>query len=131
MSTSKKCRHCGLVNFATEELCRRCSANLDSAPLEVEPGPGISKSTVYVFLFAFALAGLGVWGYFHKQATDRELAEKAEFVRRQNDYAGHDISTIPPAGAPSPTPHVARFDEQKGYKEAMEKSKEQMESYTK
>ena len=130
MSTSKKCHHCGLVNFATEALCRRCSADLDSALMDVESDPKISRSTIYVFLFAFALAGLGVWGYFHKQATDRELAAKAEFFRRQNDYAGHDINTIPPAGAPTPTPRVFRIDQTEGYNEAMEKSQKQMQSYT-
>lgn len=28
--SSKKCAGCGLVNFAAEELCRRCGASLDS-----------------------------------------------------------------------------------------------------
>lgn len=130
MKTSTKCYQCGLVNFATDDLCRRCSADLKSfAQVSASTPQPRSKSTLYVALFALAMSGFGVWGYMYKKNSDRELAQKAEWLRRQNDYAGHDINTIPPAGASTPTPQISRFDQMKGYKEAMEKSKEQMQAY--
>ena len=131
MKTSKKCHRCGLVNFATDDLCRRCSEDLNSfAQVSASTPAPKSRSTLYVCLFSLALIGLGIWGYHYKRESDRELAQKAEFVRRQNDYAGHDINTIPPAGAPTPAPQISRIDQMKGYNEAMEKSKKDMQSYT-
>lgn len=126
MKTSTKCYQCGLVNFATDDLCRRCSSDLKSfAQVSASVPAPRSKSTLYVLLFALALIGLGVWGYLHKKESDRELAQKAEWFRRQNDYAGHDISTIPPAGAPTPSPRQMLYnDEQmKRINEAMEKTR--------
>jgi hypothetical protein len=32
--SSNKCAACGLVNFATDETCRRCGASLDAAPMD-------------------------------------------------------------------------------------------------
>jgi uncharacterized Zn finger protein (UPF0148 family) len=34
--TSQKCPNCGLVNFATEEICKRCGINLHESPVETE-----------------------------------------------------------------------------------------------
>jgi hypothetical protein len=132
MRTSKKCHQCGLVNFPTDGLCQRCSAELDAVDLKAIAAasePKISKSTVYVFLFAFLFLGLGLWGFLYRRGVDRELAEKAKFMERQNNYAGHNINTIPPAGTETPTPGPARLDQTKGYKEAMEKMNKDMQSY--
>ncbi len=130
MKPSKKCCQCGLVNFATDELCRRCSADLNGfAQVSAETPLPRSKSTVYLILFVLALIGFGVWGYWYKTGSDRELAQKAEFLRRQNDYAGHDVSTIPPAGTATPAPQISRIDQTKGYNEAMEKMQQQTQSY--
>jgi len=127
MKTSKKCYRCGLVNFATDDLCRRCSEDLNSfAQVTASVPAPRSKSTLYVFLFALALIGFGVWGYLYKKGSDRELAQKAEWARRQNDYAGHDISTIPPAGAP--TRQLLHNDEKmKRLNEEMEKIKKDLQ----
>jgi hypothetical protein len=126
MKTSKKCYRCGLVNFATDDDCRRCSADLNSVSQVAASTPAPrSKSTLCVVLFSLALIGFGVWGYYYKKESDRELAQKAEWVRRQNDYAGHDSSTIPPPGAPTPSPRQLLYnDEQmKRLNETMEKTK--------
>lgn len=56
-------------------------------------------------------------------------AQKAEFLRRQNNYAGHDINTIPPAGTATPAPQISRIDQMKGHNEAMEKNKQQIQSF--
>jgi hypothetical protein len=111
-----------MVNFATDDLCRRCSEDLNSfAQVAASTPAPRSKSTLYVCLFSLALIGFGVWGYYYKKASDRELAQKAEWFRRQNDFAGHN-STIPPAGAP--TRQLLHKDEQmKRMKEAMEKTR--------
>ena len=130
MKTSKKCYRCGLVNFATDDLCRRCSEDLNSfAQVAASTPAPKSKSTLYVCLFCLALIGFGVWGYFYKKASDRELAQKAEWFRRQNDYAGHDMSTIPPAGAPTPSPRQMLYNEEqmKRINEAMEKTKKDLQ----
>jgi hypothetical protein len=132
MSTSKKCHQCGLVNFATDGLCRRCSAELqplDLNAIAAASQPKISKSTIYVFLFAFLFLGLGVWGFLYRRGVDRELAEKAKFLERQNNYAGHDINTIPPAGTETSAPGPVRADQIRGFNEAVEKSKQTMQSY--
>jgi hypothetical protein len=126
MKTSMKCYRCGLVNFATDDVCRRCSADLNRVARAAASTPTPrSKSTLYVFLFALALIRFGVWGYHYKKESDRELAQKAEWVRRQNDYAGHDISTIPPAGDPTPSPRQLLYnhDQMKRINDAVEKSK--------
>lgn len=104
MRTSKKCHKCGLVNFGGEVDCRRCQADLD-APQRIpeQPVRKFTKSTVYLFLFVLVLVGFGVWAYKYKTESDKELKAKAEFYGRQN-YAGHDVNTIPPPGAPMPTP---------------------------
>ena len=101
MRTAKKCHRCGLVNFASESHCRRCSSNLDSAPMAMVSEPKVSKSTVYVLLFAFVFAGLGVWGFLYRRGVDRELAQKAEFLRRQGNYNG----------PPLPDPKFKRMNE--------------------
>jgi hypothetical protein len=76
-------------------------------------------------LLSLALIGFGVWGYHYKKESDRQLAQKAEWVRRQNDYAGHDSSTIPPPGAPTPSPRQLLYNEEqmKRLNETMEKTK--------
>lgn len=41
MSSSTKCRQCGLVNFATAEQCKRCGASLqEEATIDAEAGDG-------------------------------------------------------------------------------------------
>ena len=104
MRTSKKCHKCGLVNFADENDCRRCQASLDTPQQIPEKPPAkFSKSTIYLLLFVLLLVAFGVWAYKYKKESDRELKAKAEFYGRQN-YAGHDVNTIPPPGAPTPSP---------------------------
>jgi hypothetical protein len=99
MNTSKKCSQCGLVNFATDDFCRRCSWDLNApAPLPPLSHPPKSKSTLYVGLFVMAAIGFGGWAYWYKTGSDRELKAKAEFYGRQN-------------AAPASTPRPL-FDEQ-------------------
>jgi hypothetical protein len=109
MRTSKKCHKCGLVNFGGEVDCRRCQADLD-APQQIPQRPVAKsyKSTIYLGLFVLLLVGFGVWAYKYKTESDKELKAKAEFYGRQNDYAGHDVNTIPAPGAPTPTPQPYR-----------------------
>jgi hypothetical protein len=104
-------------------------ADVDPIRIAVASQPKISESTVYGLLFVLVLAGLGVWGFLYRRGVDRELEEKGKFIRLQNDYAGHDINTITPAGTETPAQRPLRVDEWPGYKEAMEKSKKTMESY--
>ena len=112
MNTSKKCSQCGLVNFATDDFCRRCSRDLNApAPLPPLSSAPKSKSTLYVFLFVLAVIAFGGWAYWYKTGSDRELKAKAEFYGRQN-YAGHNVNSIPPAGAATPAPAPRQlFDE--------------------
>ena len=124
MNNSKKCQQCGLVNFATDDRCRRCSANLDAPARALPPtSPTISKSTVYVCLLVLFLGGLGVWGYWHKQGTDRELKEKAEWMRRQNDYAGQGVNSGPAEGTSAP----ANAEQVKNAQRIMEEIKKREE----
>jgi hypothetical protein len=71
-----------------------------------------SRSTVYVGVFVLFWVGLGIWGYWHKTVTDRELKAKADWQRIQNGYAGHNSNTIPPAGAPTPLPRMGSLNDE-------------------
>ena len=51
-----KCAHCGLVNFATEQTCRRCGASLlqgnliaEEPPVRIEKERGFGRRLLWVF----------------------------------------------------------------------------------
>src|SRR5436189_155299 len=50
-----KCAHCGLVNFATDQTCRRCSASLlpsspiaEESPVQTEEKRGFGQRLLWV-----------------------------------------------------------------------------------
>lgn len=108
MKTSRKCHQCGLVNLATDTTCRRCRVSFGTLEQVTESGRRISASTIYLCLFVLAPLGFGSWVYWYKKGTDRDLKAKTEWAERQEGNADHDLSSIPPEGAPTPTPQSNR-----------------------
>ena len=120
MNTSKKCHRCGLVNFATEELCRRCSADLDGFADDASPLRRRSKTALFISAALLIIAGLLFWGYQHKQKLDREFAEQAELIRHQDE-------PLAPASTPGPDPLA---EQMKRWKDDAEKQKKQIAAYS-
>lgn len=54
--SNKKCTQCGLVNFASDELCRRCGSSLDgAAAVETLPAPHRTRRILLRLLLTPAL----------------------------------------------------------------------------
>ena len=70
---ARKCRQCGLVNWDYEEVCKRCSASLNS------PTPQVYKwFVVYCILMALlyiATAGMGILFMFIEPDPEMSATE--------------------------------------------------------
>jgi hypothetical protein len=90
---SKKCARCGLVNFATEEVCRRCGtplAEIDQAVYQIEgTGEGGGRrSIVKRALIVLAVIGLLLLIFYVSLIS---TSEEVPFEQKQAVYKAIDV----------------------------------------
>jgi len=75
--SSVKCKNCGLINFANEEICRRCESSLNS-PLKIGSGRKDQPPRSFSFLKLDVIVGvIGAAYYFYSGSQASTQGNKA------------------------------------------------------
>ncbi len=85
--SSVKCKNCSLINFSSEETCRRCGEPIGgSAVAKAKGEPRRGGFSIYSLIFVVIAAAIGYYAYFGIQSNVVQInSNEANRVAQQKN----------------------------------------------